>query len=310
MKRSSRANLLLLLTAMIWGAAFVAQDVAADSLPPFSFNSARMLLAALTLLPVVFLMDRKAARAPAAAAPQLGDAIPFARMNRKQWHTLMLGGLCCGVMLALGSCFQQLGFQMGASAGKAGFVTALYIVLVPILGLLWGKRVRKLLWAAVAICAVGLYLLCIHDGFRIEPCDVFLILCALSFSGHILVVDYFSRHTDCVKLSCMQFFVVAILCGVLAAFYERPTLQGLIRCVIPILYSGMLSGAMGYTLQIVAQKDSDPTVASLIMSLESFFAVLAAWLILGDQMSPREYLGCFAMMVGIIISQLRPRQKR
>lgn len=303
MKRSTRANLLLLLTAMIWGAAFVAQDVAMDSLEPFSFNGLRMSLAALALLPVIFWSDRRARRDGDADQSGTGAGVPFSQMTARQRRTLLLGGLCCGVLLALGSVFQQLGISMGTGAGKAGFLTALYIVLVPLLGLFWRKRVRALIWLAVAVSAAGLYLLCIKDGFVVEISDAYLILCAFSFAGHILVVDHFSRKTDCIKMSCLQFFVVAALCLAVAAWTERPAWSDVAACAVPLLYAGVLSGAVGYTLQIVAQKDTDPTVASLIMCLESVFAVLAGWLILGDTMTAREYLGCAAMMCGIVLAQ-------
>lgn len=305
MKRSTRANLLLVLTALIWGVAFVAQDVASDILEPFTFNALRMALAALALLPVVAAMDRKARRDGTADTEGTGAGVSVRRMDAKQRRTLIVGGVCCGMMLTLGSAFQQMGINLGTGAGKAGFVTALYIVLVPLLGLFWGKKPHALVWAAVALSVVGLYLLCVRDGFAIEASDALLILCALSFAGHILVVDHFSRKTDCVKMSCLQFAVVALLCGVAALFTEHPTWGAVRACWLPILYAGVMSGAMGYTLQIVAQKDTDPTVASLIMSLESVFAVLAGWVILGDLLSLREALGCVAMMGGIVLAQLK-----
>lgn len=304
MNRSLRANLLLTLTALIWGVAFVAQDVAADRLGPFSFNGLRMALAALALIPVVLVMDRRAQAAHTADEKNTGAGVPVTQMTPAQRKTLLTGGLCCGVMLALGSAFQQLGISMGTGAGKAGFITALYIVLVPVTGLFAHKRVRKLVWAAVALSAVGLYLLCIKGGFAIDPGDGMLMLCALSFTGHILAVDFFSRKTDCVKMSCIQFAVVSILCLIGAACTEQLAWQAVRECAVPILYAGVMSGAMGYTLQIVAQRDTDPTVASLLMSLESVFAVLAGWVILGDVLSARELLGCAFMMAAIVLAQL------
>ena len=303
MTRSARANLLLALTALIWGAAFVAQDVAADSLGAFTFNGLRMALAALALLPVVAAADRKARRAGTAAVE--GAGVRFRDMTRAQKRTLVTGGICCGVMLGLGSTFQQLGITMGTGAGKAGFITAMYIVLVPLLGMLWGKRVRWLVWAAVALSVAGLYLLCITEGFSISPGDGLLMLCALCFAGHILVVDHFSGRTDCLKMSCIQFATTAVLCLCIAALTETFDAAAIARCIVPLLYAGVMSGAMGYTLQIVAQKDTDPTVASLIMSLESVFAVLAGWVLLGDALTLRETLGCVCMMGGIVLAQLK-----
>lgn len=302
MSRSLRAALLLLLTAMIWGAAFVAQDVAADALEPFTFNGLRMVLAAMTLVPVIAFRHRKQLRAaaadPAAEKPSLLPSDPAQR------RFLLLGGLACGVMLALGSGFQQLGINAGVQAGKAGFITALYIVLVPLTGLFFGKRPQPLVWLAVALSAVGLYLLCMQGGFVLEGGDILLLLCALSFTGHILVVDHVGARVDGVKLSCIQFAVTALICLTLAAFTEHPTWAAVKAAAIPILYAGILSGGVGYTLQIVAQKDIDPTIASLIMCLESVFAVLFGWLILGDAMTLREYMGCAVMMLGILLAQL------
>lgn len=302
MSRSLRAALLLLLTAMIWGAAFVAQDVAADALEPFTFNGLRMVLAALTLVPVIAYRHGRQQRAVAADSQARKPSLLPRDPAQKRF--LLLGGLACGVMLALGSGFQQLGINAGVQAGKAGFITALYIVLVPLTGLLFGKRPQPLVWVAVALSAVGLYLLCMQGGFVLEGGDILLLLCAFSFTGHILVVDYVGAKVDGVKLSCIQFAVTAVICLTLAAFTEHPTWEAVKTAAIPILYAGILSGGVGYTLQIVAQKDIDPTIASLIMCLESVFAVLFGWLLLGDQMTLREYMGCAVMMLGIVLAQL------
>ncbi len=297
MNRSVRANLLLTLTALIWGAAFVAQDVAADTLGAFTFNGLRMALAALAMLPVIGALDRRARKA--------GQDASWRRMTSPQRRTLINAGVCCGAMLALASAFQQMGIAMGTGAGKAGFITALYIVLVPLLGMLWGRRPAWLVWVAVLLSVGGLYLLCIGEGFTIAPGDGLLILCALCFSGHILVVDHFSRRTDCVRMSCLQFATAAVLCMGAAMLTEPFDVETIVACAVPLLYAGVLSGAVGYTLQIVAQKDTDPTVASLLMSLESVFAVLAGWVLLGDVLTARELLGCVLMMGGIVLAQLK-----
>ena len=303
-KRSLRASLLLLLTALIWGVAFVAQDVAADTLGPFTFNGARMLLAAVALLPVAWFSDRRAQKNGTADWQGTGSGVPFRRMQPAQRKTLLICGAACGVMLTLGSVFQQAGITLGTGAGKAGFITALYIVLVPLCGLFLGKRPGKAIWLAVVLSLGGLYLLCISSSLSIDPGDGLLMLSALAFTGDILVVDYFSTRTDCVKMSCLQFFTGAVLCILMALLLEKPTWTALSQSLIPVLYAGLLSCAVGYTLQIIGQRDADPTVASLIMSLESVFAVLAGWLILGDALSLREFLGCALMMGGIVIAQL------
>lgn len=296
MKPQTRANLLLLLTAAIWGCAFAAQEVAADVLEPLSFNGSRMLLAALALLPLVWTCDRRAVKA--------GTNTAWKTMTPKERKTLVLGGVCCGVMLALGSICQQIGLSLGTGAGKAGFITALYIVLVPLSGLFFGRKLGKLVWLAVVLSVVGLYLLCMTGSLSIEPGDGMVLLCAACFCGHILVVDHFSRRTECIKMSCIQFFTTTVICFAGAFLFENPTWAAVKTCLIPIIYAGVFSGGVGYTLQILAQRDAEPTVASLLMSLESVFAVLAGWVILGDALSLRELMGCALMMGGIVLAQL------
>ena len=298
MTRKLRANLLLLLTALIWGVAFVAQDVAMDHVQPFTFNGARMLLAAFALLPVVYFQERK----QKAALPQTQEAAATSQGRSSLW----LAGFLCGLMLFLGSSFQQMGIQQ-TSAGKAGFVTALYIVLVPLLGLFRGKRVRLLLWLAVLLCAVGLFLLCVTESLTIGLGDIYLLLCALCFAGHILVIDHFAPRVNCLRMSCLQFFICSVLSLAATALLEQPTWASLSQAIVPILYAGVLSGAVGYTLQIIAQRDTDPTVASLILCLESVFAVLASWLLQGSLLSLRELSGCGLMFVGILLAQLPER---
>ena len=301
MNRRLRANLLLLLTAVIWGCAFAAQDVAADVIDPMSFNGSRMLLAALTLVPVCFFSDRRAVKS--------GTGMAWKQMDKAQRRTLITGGVCCGVMLALGSVFQQLGLTLGTGAGKAGFITALYIVLVPLSGLFAGKKLGRLVWMAVGLSVAGLYLLCMQGRFSLEPGDGMLIICAACFCGHILVVDHFSRRTDCIKMSCIQFFTTTIICLAGAFLFEDITWQAVRTCAIPLIYAGVFSGGVGYTLQILAQRDAEPTVASLLMSLESVFAVLAGWVLLGDALSLRELAGCAFMMGGIVLAQLPDKKK-
>ena len=211
--------------------------------------------------------------------------------------------------LAVGSSLQQLGIK-ATSAGKAGFVTALYIVLVPLVGLFFGRYVRRTVWLAVLLSVAGLFLLCVTETLTVGLGDLYLLLCAAVYTVHILVIDHFSPKTDCVRMSCLQFFVASALCTVMMLLAERPTLDALLRGWVPILYAGLLSGGMGYTLQIIAQRDTDPAVASLIMCLESVFAVLAGWVLLGDMLSPRELAGCALMLAGIVLAQLPGRKQR
>ena len=188
--------------------------------------------------------------------------------------------------------------------GKAGFITALYIILVPVLGLFMKKRVQGKVWISVTLAVAGLYLLCITDGFSLGTGDLLVLLCALMFSVHILVIDYFSPKTDGVKMSCIQFFVCGILSGIAMLIFEEPSLGALLQAWMPILYAGVLSCGVAYTLQIVGQKDMDPTVASLILSLESVVSVLAGWVLLGQRLSLREISGCVLMFAAIILAQL------
>ena len=303
MNRSLRSSLLLVLTALIWGVAFVAQDVAMDSMPPFAFNALRMALAALALIPVCMWNDARVRRT--GAPMPTGEGTSIRRMSPAQRRQLLTGGAICGALLAIASSFQQLGIAAGGGAGKAGFVTALYIVLVPLTGLFFRKRVHALVWLAVAVSTVGLYLLCVKTGLTLDVGDIYLILCAFSFTAHILVIDRVSKRIDCVKLSCIQFIVSAFLCGLVSLFTETFALHSILDCAVPLLYAGVLSGAAGYTLQMIAQRDVEPTVASLIMCLESVFAVLAGWLLIGERLSPRELVGCALMLAGIVLAQVR-----
>ena len=304
MSKTLRANLLLLLTAFIWGIAFVAQDVAMDSMGPFTFNAARTLVAALALLPCIRLLDAlEKKRGGGEATPRRYRDLPPA-----QKRTLLIGGVCCGVALFVGSSLQQLGIRE-TSAGKAGFVTALYIVLVPVSGLLFGRVVRRNIWIAVLLSVAGLFLLCVTETLTVGLGDLYLLLCAAAFTVHILVIDHFSPKTDCVRMSCLQFFVTAVLCAAMMLLTEKPTWEAVLAGWVPILYAGVLSGGMGYTLQMIAQRDTDPAVASLIMCLESVFAVLAGWVLLGEMLTARELAGCAVMLAGIVLAQVRERRR-
>lgn len=292
-----RANLLLLLTAMIWGAAFVAQSVSMDYVGPFTFLCTRSILGGVVLLPVIAVMG-KGKRKKEEAKPD----------NRK---LLLLGGICCGIMLFIGSALQQIGIQY-TTAGKAGFITAMYMVLVPICGLFFGRKPSGKTWGAVVVALVGMYLLCLYgSGIQnLSKGDLLEMLCALGFTAHILVIDHFSPKVDGVKMSCIQFFVCGILAGIFMLILETPSWENICNAAMPILYAGILSSGVGYTLQIVAQKDTQPTVASLLMSLESVFSLVFGWIILKEAMSGVELLGCCLMFAAIIWVQLPGRQKK
>lgn len=291
-----RANLLLLLTAMIWGAAFVAQSVSMDYVGPFTFLCSRSILGGLVLLPVIALMEKNKERTQQEEAPEDKKA-------------LLIGGLACGTALFVASAFQQIGIQE-TTAGKAGFITAMYMVLVPICGLFFGKRPGGKVWGAVAVALVGMYLLCFSGGGlgAINRGDLMEMVCALGFTVHILVIDRFSSRVNGVKMSCIQFFV----CGILAFFammiFEEPNARDILAAWMPIVYAGLMSSGVGYTLQIVAQKDTDPTVASLLMSLESVFSLIFGWILLQEAMSGRELFGCVLMFAAIVWVQLPDRK--
>ncbi len=221
-------------------------------------------------------------------------------INKK---TLYIGGCLCGIVLFIASSFQQIGIQY-TTVGKSGFITALYIIIVPVLGLLFKKKVQKRVWFSVVIALIGLYLLCIKENFEISRGDFLILMCAVCFSIHILVIDKFSPLVDGVRMSCIQFFVAGIL-GIIPMFiFENPELANLIQAYSPILYAGVMSSGVAYTLQIIGQKYTSPVMATLIMSLESVFAALSGWLILGEILSVKELIGCVLVFAGIIIAQL------
>lgn len=291
MKQQIKSSLILLLTATIWGVAFVAQSVGMEYIGPFTFNAIRCVLGGMVLIPVILVLKKK---------KETGAE----NQEKEDKKTLWMGGIACGVILCIASNLQQFGI-MEASVGKSGFFTALYIVMIPVIGIFIGKRPGIKLWFCVALAVVGMYLLCMKDGsFTIERADIMLLLCALAFSFHILVVDYFSPKVDGVKMSCIQFFVCGVLSAVGMLFTETLDISNIQAAWLPLLYAGLLSCGVGYTLQIVGQKGINPVIASLIMSLESVISALAGWVILGQVLSPKEILGCILMFVAIIITQI------
>ena len=288
-----RQNVLPVLAAFIWGTAFVAQSVGADYVEPFTFNAARSAIAFLFLLVLCLVRGKM----------HMGAAESAVR----SWKDLAAGGICCGVALTVASNLQQKGLETTTS-GKAGFITALYIVIVPILSIFLKKKAPRTIWLSVVLAVAGLYCLCITEEFTITSGDFYILLCAFCFSAHILVIDYFTQKVDGVELSCVQFLVMTVLSCIGMLATESPTLEALRMCVFPLLYVGIFSSGVAYTLQILAQKDSNPTVVSLLLSLESVFATLAGAVILHDSMSGKEYLGCVLMLIAVILAQL-PEKK-
>ena len=294
-----RQNLFPLLAAFIWGTSFVAQSVAADSIGPFTFNAARSAVAFVFLLALSLILWR-ARRNTFAAEPE---------PRTGTWRDLLIGGLCCGAALAVASFLQQKGLET-TTAGKSGFITAMYIVIVPVLGIFLKRKAPRTVWISVVLAVAGLYCLCMTGSLSVNEGDFYTLLCAFCFSAHILVIDHFTQKVDGVQLSCAQFFVVTVLSSLGMLATETPTWEALQTSALPILYVGIFSSGVGYTLQILAQKDSNPTVVSLLLSLEAVFATVAGAVILHDQMSGREYLGCVLMLAAVILAQLPDRKRQ
>ena len=290
-KQQLLGSLLLLAVAVIWGTAFVFQRVGMDSIEPVTFTASRMTLSAVAVGILALFLNKKEIRGETAKRK------PSARYS-------VIGGVFCGIFLASASIFQQKGIVY-TTAGKAGFITAFYILLVPVIGfVIFRKRNIWLVWLAVLLGIAGMYLLCITDGFRLAQGDTYVFICAVLFSGHILCVDYFVRKGNAVQIAAFQFAAAAVISWAAAFITETPGPEKIISALVPIAYCGLISGGVGYTLQIVAQKYTDPAVASLLMSLESVFAVIAGALILHERMSSRELVGCIVMFVSIIIAQI------
>lgn len=298
MKQQIRSSLLLLLTAMIWGVAFVAQSVGMDYVKPFTFNGVRSVIGGIVLIPCIYLLDRIQ-----------GNGRQNKEEKKEDKRILIIGGICCGVCLCAASNLQQAALQY-AAVGKAGFLTAFYIVIVPVLGLFFKKRCSPYIWCSVGLAMLGLYLLCMKGSFSLEYADYLLLLSALLFSVHILVIDHFSPLASGVKLSCIQFFVCGFLSLIPAFLLEKPQLSQIFAAWMPILYAGVLSCGVAYTLRIIGQKGMNPTIASLILSLESVVSVLAGWVLLSQRLNTREILGCIVIFAAIILAQLPSKKER
>ena len=295
-KQKMKGNFLLLITAFVWGVSFISQSKGVETISPCAFNGIRSVLGGLVLLPVIAVTDIIRKR----------KGIEVQKLNKK----LVAGGIICGVLLCAASTVQTAG-MVYTSPGKAGFITALYMIIVPIIGLLTGKRPRPAILLAVLIATAGLYLMCINSKLTINKGDVMVLVCAFLFAGHILAIDYFSPRVDGVKLACLQFFVCGIINLIWVLLFENPQLEPILGCSIAIGYSGIMSCGVAYTLQIVGQKYTDPTSASILMSLESVFAVLATvvlvacgWELTGGALTAREITGCVLMFAAIILVQL------
>jgi len=282
----------LLLAAFIWGTAFVAQDVGMNYVAPFTFQSVRSFIGGIVLLPVVMINNSIRKRNSA-----------FKEIKPYDKNVTLIGGICCGIVLSVAACFQQFGIKY-SSVGKAGFITALYVIFVPICSIFLKRKIRPVVIVSSLLAAFGLYLLCMSESFSLSYGDTLLLICSLSYTAHIIIIDKFSQSADCIKMSCIQFFTAGLLSAVPMFLFEQPNFESICLAWLPILYAGALSSGVAYTLQIVGQKHTEPTVASLIMSLESVFAVLAGAVLLNEIPTVAEAAGCFVLFGAIILAQL------
>ena len=299
-RRGVPGEISLLLAAVIWGGAFVAQSLGGDSLGALSFNAARSLIGALALVPVIAWSDRRR-----------GTSRPRGRERRLLW----LGGALCGLCLTLAVNLQQVAIAWTDAAGRAnvgkiGFLTAMYIVLVPILSLFLKKRAGANVYGGILLALAGMYLLCVKEGFALGGGDVCALLAALMFALQIIVVDLFAPRVDNIRLSALQFLVCGVLSGVLAVCTEPQSARAYWDAALPVLYTGVLSSGVGYTLQIIGQRRCRPQMASLLMSMESVFSAVFGFLILHQKMTGRELLGCALMLAAVCLAQWKPRGER
>lgn len=299
--RKLKGNLLLLLAAFVWGLSFIAQSKGVELVSPVAFIGVRTMLGALVLLPVILIVD--------------GNKRKKGVEVRGWTKELLIGGTLCGVILFAATVLQTYG-MVETSPGKSGFITALYMVIVPFFSLFSGKKPGKLVWLSVAVAVAGLYLMCIDESLTVNKGDLLTLICAFIFSFHIITIDKFSPKVDGVKLSFLQFFVCGVLGLIYIFIFEEPQLKPILNCWVAIGYAGIFSCGLGYTLQIVGQKYTDPTSASILMSLESVFATLSTvilvalgWNLTGGQLSPREIFGCVLMFAAIILVQIPEKKK-
>ena len=291
MKNKLTANIALFMTALIWGLSFVAQRAGMEYVEPFTFNMIRSILGGLSLIPVIIFVKISS---------------PDKRTERRkhfQHINLARAGIACGTALFIAMSVQQYGMQY-VGAGKGGFITALYIIFVPILSILLGEKLKKEIIISVFLSFIGLYLLCYKSGQGFNIYDLLILLSAFFYAIHIMVVNYYSHIVNPIKASCLQFFVLAILSSVLVLLFETPSWSSIIACKVPILYAGILTCGVAYTLQIYGQKYTLPVLASLIFCLESVFAVIGGVLILGETLTIKELLGCIFMISGVVLSNL------
>lgn len=296
MIKNFKGSIMLLITSLIWGTAFVAQSEGMNYVEPFTYNAMRTLLGGVVLIPVIILfrfLDKRNGKEKSSCSLK----------------NTVIGGICCGIVLFIASSFQQSGIAQ-TTAGKAGFVTALYIVIVPLIGIFLHKKMPLRMWLFIAIALAGFWLLCIKQDIGISSGDLLVFFGAIFFAVHITVIDYFNeKNTDGVLMSCIQFFTAGLLMLICMFIFEKPTIPNIIGAGGTILYAGIMSCGVAYTLQILGQKHTNPTLATMLMSLESVFAALSGWLILGEKLSIKEFFGCVLIFSAVILAQLAGTDK-
>lgn len=310
-----RNTIFLFLTAMIWGAAFVAQSVSMDYIGPFTFICLRSVIGGLFLIPVIMVIDgiRKKGQAEGMKVAGLQNDLQQMQSEAQKlsWKNkkLLEGGIVCGIFLFLANCFQQTGIQY-TTVGKAGFITTFYIIIVPLIGLFFKKYCGILTWIGVVIALAGLYFLCITEKLTIQRGDALILCCSFLYAGQILAIDHYNPLVDGVKMSCIQFLTGGVLGAIFMFLFESPNMTMILSAAGPILYTGIMSTGVAYTLQIVGQKGLNPTVAALIMSLESVFSALSGYIFLHQILSTRELIGCVLMFIAIVLAQLPDIQRK
>lgn len=297
MIQNFKGSIMLLITSLIWGTAFVAQSEGMNFVEPFTYNALRTLLGGIVLIPVIMIfrfLDRKNGK----------------EKSEYSLKNTIVGGMCCGVALFVASSFQQAGIAH-TTAGKAGFVTALYIVIVPIIGIFLHRKMPLKMWLFVAVALVGFRMLCIKENFGISVGDLLVFCGAIVFAVHITVIDHFNeKGTDGVLMSCIQFFTAGLLMLICMFIFEKPVVANIVDAGGTILYAGIMSCGVAYTLQILGQRHTEPTLATLLMSLESVFAALSGWLILGEKLNMKEFFGCVLIFAAVILAQIAGIDKK
>ena len=290
----SRSNLLLILASIIWGCAFVAQNVGMNYIGPWTFSTIRFLIAGFSLLAIIPILDKKRTHV-------------IRPKTKEEKQKLLLGSVLCGLALSIGSIVQQIA-MLTVPVAKAGFLTTLYVLFVPIITLLFGKKIPLKVWIGIAMALFGLYLLSMAGNLALGIGEIFLILAAFLFAIHIIIIGHFSTRVDPVRLSCGQLLIGGFATVIPMIVIERPTIVSILAAYIPLLYTGIFSSCVAYTLQIFAQKEANPTIAGMLLSLESVFAALAGYLILHQVLNTRELIGCVVIFIAIVIAQFPNRR--